>query len=237
VLKVENLSKRFTLHVLDGKQICGFENVSFSLPASQALGIAGPSGTGKSSILKCIHRTYLSTTGTIHYQSAAFGEVEITNLPENQMLDLRHREIGYVTQFLKVIPRITAVDLVAEPLIHRGTAHDDAREQARELLRRLHIGDALIDAYPATFSGGEKQRVNLARGIISKPRLLLLDEPTASLDRASMERVVELLLELKQQGTTMIAIFHDMQALERLTDQVYTVKPVDGEDGCECQTA
>jgi len=133
--------------------------------------------------------------------------------------------LGFVTQFLHCLPRKSAVEVVAEPLVTRGTRRDLAAERARELLALLNVPERLWGVPPATFSGGEKQRVNLARGLIARPRLLLLDEPTASLDPATTDRVVELLQSIKAEGVAMLAIFHHPQLVERLADRVVTLKP------------
>jgi alpha-D-ribose 1-methylphosphonate 5-triphosphate synthase subunit PhnL len=223
MLSVENLEKRFVSHFLNGKEIIGFPRVSFKVPAGKALGLAGPSGYGKSSVLKCIYRTYLPSSGKITYDSAAGGRVELTALPENEILKLRRTEMGYVTQFLSVLPRVPALDVVAEPLAAAGIPREEARASARRLLQRLRIDSRLHDAYPCTFSGGEKQRVNLARAVIRPSRLLLLDEPTASLDPEAMQVVLDLLSEMKAKGTTMVAIFHDRSIMDRLMDDIYAM--------------
>jgi alpha-D-ribose 1-methylphosphonate 5-triphosphate synthase subunit PhnL len=223
MLTVQNLEKRFVSHFLNGKEIVGFPRVSFHVPAGQAIGLSGPSGYGKSSVLKCIYRTYLSSSGKITYDSATCGRVDLTALPENEIIQLRSAEMGYVTQFLSVLPRVPTVDVVAEPLVTAGTPLPEARASARRLLERLRIDSRLHDAYPCTFSGGEKQRVNLARAVIRPSRLLLLDEPTASLDPESMQVVLDLLLEMKTTGTTMVAIFHDHSIMDRLMDDIYTM--------------
>lgn len=223
MLTVENLEKRFVSHFLNGKEIGGFPPVSFRVESGNALGLSGPSGTGKSSVLKCIYRTYLASSGTIIYESRASGRVDLTTLPENEILKLRRSEMGYVTQFLSVLPRVPALDVVAEPLVVAGIPQPEARENARRLLQRLRIDSRLHDAFPCTFSGGEKQRVNLARAVIRPSRLLLLDEPTASLDIEAMQVVLDQLLEMKAQGTTMIAIFHDRSIMDRLMDDIYTM--------------
>jgi alpha-D-ribose 1-methylphosphonate 5-triphosphate synthase subunit PhnL len=223
MLTVDNLEKRFVSHCLSGKEIVGFPPVSFRVAGGRALGLAGPSGTGKSSVLKCIYRTYRASSGTIAYDSTACGRVDLTALPENEILKLRRTEIGHVTQFLSVLPRVPALDVVAEPLLAAGMPRPEARENARRLLQRLRIDPRLHDAFPCTFSGGEKQRVNLARAVIRPARLLLLDEPTASLDPEAMQVVLDLLAERKAQGTTLIAIFHDRSIMDRLMDDVYTM--------------
>jgi alpha-D-ribose 1-methylphosphonate 5-triphosphate synthase subunit PhnL len=223
VLAVENLEKQFRVHTLGGKRIDGFADVSFTVARGMALGLAGASGSGKSSVLKCIYRTYLATGGRIRYDSEALGPVEMTALSEHEVLLLRRKEIGYVTQFLSVLPRVPAADVVAEPLVEQGMAPREARRRAETLLVRLGIPDELFDAYPVTFSGGEQQRLNLARGIISRPRLLLLDEPTASLDRRAMETVLELLRELRANGSTMIMVFHDPEIMGLIADDIYAM--------------
>ncbi len=225
MLTVQHLSKTFTIHQLDGKHIEGVSPVSFSVPEGGSLALSGPSGTGKSSILKCLYRTYLPTTGSIEYESETAGVLDLATLPEHAMVHLRNAEIGYVTQFLRVIPRVPATGVVAEPLLRRGVPETEALEQAAVLLRRLRIPEELLDAYPVTFSGGEQQRVNIARAMIARPRLLLLDEPTASLDKASISIVIDLLRELQAQGTTMVMIFHDPDIMNALAGQVLSVTP------------
>ena len=226
MIKIENLSKTFNLHILNDKELCAFNKISFELDEGEFLGLSGPSGAGKSSILKCIYRTYLPTGGHIWYDSTAMGKVDLASATEHDVLKLRSQEIGYVSQFLKVIPRVPALDIVAEPLLRAGTPPESARKQAANLLRRLNIPDRLFDAYPSTFSGGEQQRINIARAIIWKPRLLLLDEPTASLDRQSAEIVIEELRAMRDQGTAMIGILHDWELMASIADRVYPLQEV-----------
>lgn len=221
MLLVEHLSKTFTLHMLAKKRIQGFTDVSFQVASGQALVLSAPSGFGKSSILKCIFRTYLPSRGHIHYVSASMGEVDLATLDEHRVIRLRRSELSYVTQFLNVLPRVTTVDIVADPLVIQGVSPKEARQTARQFLARLNIPRRLFDAYPATFSGGEQQRVNIARAVIGKPRLLLLDEPTASLDPAATTVVLEMLHELKAQGTAMVAVFHDREVAERIADNFF----------------
>ena len=225
MLKLENLSKSFTVHTLGGKVIDGCEAVSLSVEPGELLALAGPSGAGKSSILKCIYRTYIPTSGAIIYSSKEFGPVDLALASEHTVVRLRSREIGYVTQFLKVPPRVSAIDIVAEPLMWRGIPSDTARKKACDMLERLHIPRLLFDAYPVTFSGGEQQRVNVARAVIAAPRLLLLDEPTASLDRVSVSIILEILSDLKKEGCAMIGIFHDRNLMESIADRVYEMLP------------
>ena len=224
MLNIDNLAKEFTLHILGGKKITACRGVSFTVPAGGFLGLAGPSGAGKSSVLKSIYRTYKPTSGSIHYNSETLGMVDLARLPDRAVLDLRHREMGYVSQFLKVIPRVSALEVVMEPiLVRQEVSKQAARQRAIDLLEQLRIPSHLFDAYPATFSGGEQQRINIARAVSWKPRLLLLDEPTASLDQASVAIVLEILRQLRREGTTMVGIFHDTAVLQSVTDSVYTL--------------
>lgn len=226
ILVVEKLTKTFTMHTLHGRLIKGCSDVTFGLEQGEILGLSGPSGTGKSSILKCVYRAYLPTRGSVIYESEKLGRVDLAEVDEHSMIILRQYEIGYVTQFLNVVPRVSAVDTVAEPLLQRGVALEEARRKAADLLDRLHIPANLFDACPVTFSGGEQQRVNFAAGVISCPRLLLLDEPTASLDAKTRQAVIDILNNLKRQGTSMIAIFHDQEIMSAVADNLYLM---DGE--------
>ena len=223
-LKVENLSKTFILHNRGSVQVLGFENIDFSLQKGQLLALSGPSGAGKSSILKTIFRTYLADCGRVLFSRSDGTEVDMISCPESKVLDLRRREIGFVTQFLKILPRVTALDAVAHPLIEIGTSEEDARVQAREMLMRLGIRDELFALSPLTFSGGEQQRVNIARGIIAPKELILLDEPTASLDQKSSSVVLELLGDLKKRGIAMIAIFHDQRKIDQIADIAVNIR-------------
>lgn len=185
------------------------------------MGLAGPSGIGKSSILKCIYRTYLPTSGRVRFRSSMYGEIDLASADERRVAHLRKYELSYVSQFLKVIPRVSALDIVAERLLPLGYSLQAARDDAAGMLARLRIPETLWSAYPATFSGGEQQRINLARAFIVRPRLLILDEPTASLDRETTESVLELLQEMKRQGTTMIGVFHDWEIMKRVADRIF----------------
>lgn len=221
MLAISGLSKTFTLHTLHGRVIKGFPEISLAVGRGRALGLSGQSGTGKSSVLKCIYRAYFPSTGEIVFQSKALGPIDLVRASDLQITILRGTEIGYVTQFLAVVPRVSALDTVAEPLLSLGVSTKEARRQAGLLLERLFIPTNLFDACPVTFSGGEQQRVNFAAGIISRPRLLLLDEPTASLDEKTRRAVIDILLELKTDETTMIAIFHDRHIMEAVADEIY----------------
>ncbi len=219
LLSVENLAKTFRLHNRGGVEVKGFSRVNFSLERGKLLALIGPSGSGKSSILKTIYRTYLPSRGSMVFTSDGKA-TDLASCPESDVLSLRKTRIGFVTQFLKVLPRISAVDAVASPLIEMGETEEKARERAAELLSFLGIREQLYDISPLTFSGGEQQRVNIARGVIAPRELLLLDEPTASLDSVAAGKVIELLEQLKRKKTAMIAIFHDMSKVQRVADQI-----------------
>lgn len=219
ILKVEGLTKQFRLHE-QAKSIPSCANVWLEVEAGELTALVGPTGAGKSSVLKSIYRTYLPSAGRIQYAAADGQMLDLALADEHQVLALRKREIGFVTQFMHCVPRQSALDVVSAPLLGRGIARGPAHEEAAELLTRLHVPERLWMIPPATFSGGEKQRVNLARGLIARPRLLLLDEPTASLDRHTTDRVVELLQTIKLEGVAMLAIFHQPELVARLADRV-----------------
>ncbi|TNJ59300.1 phosphonate C-P lyase system protein PhnL [Paenibacillus hemerocallicola] len=221
MLHVEALSKTFELSVTEQMRVHPFRDLSFSIPEGGFMGLAGPSGIGKSSILKCIYRTYLPTSGRVRFRSSMYGEIDLASADERRVAHLRKYELSYVSQFLKVIPRVSALDIVAERLLPLGYSLEAARDDAAGMLARLRIPETLWSAYPATFSGGEQQRINLARAFIVRPRLLILDEPTASLDRETTESVLALLQEMKRQGTTMIGVFHDWEIMKRVADRIF----------------
>lgn len=207
-LEVQDLTKGFTLHMLGGKRLMAFADVHFTLDPSECLQVEGPSGVGKSSLLKCLYRTYRPSHGQAVFRTNGRW-VDLASAPDSDILDLRRRAIGYVSQFFSAIPRQSAVAVVAEPLLVLGLDAPTARRRAQAMLARLDIPKSLWEGFPATFSGGERQRVNLARAFIAPRELILLDEPTASLDAARREIVFSLLAELKRAGTALIAVFHD----------------------------
>jgi alpha-D-ribose 1-methylphosphonate 5-triphosphate synthase subunit PhnL len=221
MLRVRNLAKNFTIHIRSNAVIPGFAGVSFDVAAGSLLAITGPSGTGKSSLLKCVYRTYIPSAGEIFYTTKDGSRIDLAGADNWKILGLRRREIGYVSQFFRVMPRVSALETLIEPLISRGVSREEAMDKARNMLFRAGIGEALWDMYPATFSGGEKQRLNILHAIITKPRLLLLDEPTASLDRGYKNRIMEMILGLKAEGTAMLGVFHDRDALLTLADLRY----------------
>ncbi|MBD3612570.1 MAG: phosphonate C-P lyase system protein PhnL [Hydrogenovibrio crunogenus] len=224
ILEVENFSKTFMLHE-QGKELPSSHNVFLKAYAGRLTAIIGPTGAGKSTVLKGIYRTYLPTSGRMMFTMENGQQIDLATADEHQILALRQNEIGFVTQFLHTLPRQPTENVVAMPLIKKGMERRLAIEKARETLAKLNLPERLWGISPATFSGGEKQRVNLARGLLARPNLLLLDEPTASLDPKTTDRVVELIDNLKQSGTAVIAIFHDLNLVERLADKVVELEP------------
>nr|UWI50037.1 ATP-binding cassette domain-containing protein [Clostridioides difficile] len=222
ILEVNNFSKDFKLHALN-KTIKACSEINFTISKGEFLGIIGKSGAGKSTILKSIYKTYIPTTGEIIFNSEIYGKIDLSTIGDREMINLRKKEIGYVSQFLKTLPRITAIELVVHSLIESGFEKDCAYDMAKDILTQFEIKENLWDAYPNNFSGGEKLRLNLAQAMVKKPRLLLLDEPTASLDNQSKIYVKEKMLELKNQGTTMIGIFHDIEFMETVIDKTFTM--------------
>ena len=221
ILEVCHLKKTFHLHLLDGRLIEPFADVSFRVNKGNFFLISGKSGTGKTSILKCIYRTYLTTSGEIWYDSHMFGRVEIATASEKVIRNLREHELAFCSQFLNVLPRVSALDVTAEPLVRLGVERAEARARARQWLGRLRIEESRWQASPITFSGGEQQRLNLARAFIARPRFLLLDEPTASLDALSKSIVLEMMSEARAAGVTIVTVSHDTTAMEQLADNVY----------------
>lgn len=224
LLEVEQLCKMFHLRQQGNKTIVSCENINISLNSGEFVGITGKSGAGKSTILKCLYRTYLPTGGHLWFQSDRFGRIDLSQASEQQMLLLRKEEIGYVSQFLKVLPRVSALDVVKEAVMELGQSETDAENAARAMLAFFRLPENLWDTYPNTFSGGEKLRLNLAKSMVKRPKLLLLDEPTASLDEASKELVKEMLIRLKQDGVSMIGIFHDLEFMDRVVDKTYVMQ-------------
>jgi alpha-D-ribose 1-methylphosphonate 5-triphosphate synthase subunit PhnL len=222
-IEVINISKEFTVHTRGGIKIEGYKDINFEVHKGEFVSLYGPSGMGKSSILKSLFRTYTTTSGDILFTKEDGSEVNIAVCDESTMLDLRKNDIAYVSQFLQVLPRITAVDVVAQPLIDKGESAEAAQQKAKEMLDYLAIKEELFNVSPLTFSGGEQQRVNIAKGIIAPKSVLLLDEPTASLDKKNTMKVIEKLLEIKKEGVAMVGIFHDLDALRAISDRVYDV--------------
>lgn len=225
LLSIEHLSKSFTLHRVN-RRIQGCDDVSFSIEPGEFVGITGRSGSGKSTILRCIWRTNLPEKGRILYDSARFGTIDLCTASQRQMLYLRAYELGYVSQFLSALPRQTAYEIVLKSALEAfgASERERAESETERMLRHFDLDEELWELYPRTFSGGEKLRLNIAAAMIKRPRLLLLDEPTASLDDASKLKVRELIEQLKDQGTTMLGIFHDLAFMEGLCDHEFNMQ-------------
>jgi alpha-D-ribose 1-methylphosphonate 5-triphosphate synthase subunit PhnL len=202
------LSKTFTLHGRGGMQLPVFSGVDLSVQAGECLALTGHSGSGKSSLLRCLYGNYGASSGDVRLRH--FGEwVSLSTAAPRDVFEVRRRTLGYVSQFLRVIPRVSTLDIVADPLRRLGVGASEARAQAAQWLKRLNLHEHLWHLPPATFSGGEQQRVNIAHGMITSSPVLLLDEPTASLDGDNRQVVVELIHAARAQGSAIVGIFHD----------------------------
>ncbi|MBJ6131623.1 phosphonate C-P lyase system protein PhnL [Ochrobactrum sp. Q0168] len=221
-LVVSGVTKTFTMHLQGGIELPVVHGVSFELNAGECAVLGGPSGAGKSSILKMVYGNYAVNGGSILIQHADRA-VDLATADPREVLGVRRDTIGYVSQFLRTLPRVAAIDVVAEPLIARGADHDMALNRARELLAKLNLPERLWALPPATFSGGEQQRVNIARGFITDHPVLLLDEPTASLDAKNRAVVVDLIKTKKAEGVAMLGIFHDEDVREEVADRIIDV--------------
>ena len=204
MIDISNAEKTFTMHLQGGVELPVVRGVSFHVAPGECVVLSGPSGAGKSSILKMIFGNYRCDGGRIGIRHQGM-IIDLAAAEPRQVLSVRRSTIGYVSQFLRAVPRVATIDVDAEPLIVNGMARAEAREQAGSLLRRLNIPERLWALPPSTFSGGEQQRVNIARGFISDLPILLLDEPTASLDAVNRAVVVELIEEKKRQDVAMVA--------------------------------
>ncbi len=220
ILSIDNVSKAFDIFDVD-RHITACRRVSISVYPGEFVGITGKSGSGKSTILKLIYRSYLPQSGMIFYDSKSFGTVDMCTLSERRVIFLRRYEIGFVSQFLDVIPRTSARSVVEKAVLEMGESETTARQKAEQILSHFELPPLLWDSYPTTFSGGEKLRLNTARAMVKEPRLLLLDEPTASLDSHTKNKVRDLISLLKEKGTTMLGIFHDLSFMEGLCDRIY----------------
>jgi alpha-D-ribose 1-methylphosphonate 5-triphosphate synthase subunit PhnL len=221
-LVVSDVAKSFTMHLRDGITLPVVQGVSFSIRAGECAVLGGPSGAGKSSILKMLYGNYAVDEGQIIVQHGN-GLIDLASASPRTVLSVRRQTIGYVSQFLRTVPRVSALDVVAEPLVERGEDRESARAKARSLLARLNLPEKLWALPPATFSGGEQQRVNIARGFITEHPILLLDEPTASLDAKNRDVVVELIGAKKAAGVALLGIFHDLDVRDAVADHVIDV--------------
>ncbi|WP_291297355.1 phosphonate C-P lyase system protein PhnL [Elioraea sp.] len=221
-LRVENLSKRFTLHLQGGRRLPVLDRVDLAVHPGECVALVGPSGAGKSTLMRTLYGNYLAGAGRILVRHEG-AMVDLATAEPRTIVALRRTTIGYVSQFLRVIPRVPTAAIVAEPARRAGMAEAGAMVAARGLLDRLNLPEALWDLPPATFSGGEQQRVNLARGFVHPYPVMLLDEPTASLDPANRDIVIGLITEAKARGAAIVGIFHDAAVREAVATRSLTV--------------
>jgi alpha-D-ribose 1-methylphosphonate 5-triphosphate synthase subunit PhnL len=225
MLRTEGLSKSFTLHLQNGARIPVLRDVDIAIAAGECVVLSGPSGTGKSTLMRSLYGNYRAEEGRILVCHRG-DWVDLAAADPRLVLEVRHDTLGYVSQFLRVVPRVSTLDIVAEALTQRGTPRDEAIHRARAMLLRLNLPEPLHALPPATFSGGEQQRVNLARGFIGGHPILLLDEPTASLDAANRDAVVGLVQEAKAAGAAILGIVHDAPTREAIADRLFHLTPI-----------
>ena len=218
MITVTDLGKSFTLHNQNSAVIPVLEGANFSVEAGECVALTGESGAGKSTVMRILYGNYLAQAGRV-----VVNGLDITTATPREILTLRREVLGYVSQFLRVVPRVPTLEVVAEPLLSLGVAEDEAQARAADLLTRLRIPERLWPLSPTTFSGGEQQRVNIARGFAHRYPVLLLDEPTASLDAQNRETVLSLIEEAKAEGAAIVGIFHDVEARERVADRAIDV--------------
>jgi alpha-D-ribose 1-methylphosphonate 5-triphosphate synthase subunit PhnL len=223
LLETTQLSKTFTLHGRGGLALPVFSGIDLNVVAGECLALTGHSGSGKSSLLRCLYGNYGASSGEVRVRHDD-DWVSLSHAEPREVLEVRRRTLGYVSQFLRVIPRVSTLDIVAEPLRRLGVAADDAREQAASWLVRLNLQERLWHLPPATFSGGEQQRVNIAHGLIAGQPVLLLDEPTASLDADNRAVVVDLIRAARARGAAIIGIFHDDEVREAVATRCFDVE-------------
>jgi alpha-D-ribose 1-methylphosphonate 5-triphosphate synthase subunit PhnL len=229
VLAVAGVDKTFTMHLQGGQRLPVLRGLSFEVHAGECVALGGASGVGKSSILRMVYGNYAADRGSIVLRRAdgdadLGSALDVVAASPRQLLGARRDTMGYVSQFLRCVPRVGALQVVAEPLVERGVAAPEARARAAGLLTRLAIPEPLWSLPPATFSGGEQQRVNIARGFVTELPLLLLDEPTASLDPRNRDVVTELVREKRARGTAILGIFHDATVRASVADRVVDVE-------------
>ncbi|SMO41396.1 phosphonate C-P lyase system protein PhnL [Paracoccus laeviglucosivorans] len=218
MIHAENVAKEFTLHNQGGTVLRVMEGASLHVGRGECVALTGASGAGKSTLMRMIWGNYRTDAGVIRV-----GDLEVSRAEPRQIIAMRRGTLGYVSQFLRVLPRVPTLRVVAEPLLALGVPESEAEARATHLLTRLRIGESLWGLSPTTFSGGEQQRVNIARGFIHPYPALLLDEPTASLDAQNRETMMSLIEEAKARGTAILGIFHDEGARDRLCDRVVDV--------------
>ncbi len=219
---VRNVHKTFTLHQQGGTRLAVLADTDLRVDAGECLVLTGPSGAGKSTLLRCLFGNYGPSSGQVWvFHEGSW--VDVASAAPSVVLAVRRHTVGWVSQFLRVIPRVPTIDVVAEPVFAQGRSRDEALARAADLLRRLNVPERLWPLAPATFSGGEQQRVNVARGLAAAHPVLLVDEPTASLDAANRDAVVELLNEARSRGAALVGIFHDGEVRARVSSRTLNV--------------
>nr|WP_067294562.1 phosphonate C-P lyase system protein PhnL [Marinobacterium profundum] len=223
MIKLEGLSKTFTLHNQQGTRLEVLQGVDLSVQAGECVVLHGESGAGKSTLLRTLYANYLPSCGSLQVRHD--GELlDLTRASSRELLQVRRRTLGYVSQFLRVIPRVSTLDVVMQPLRELGIPREQCEVRALALLRRLNVPERLWSLAPGTFSGGEQQRVNIARGFIVEYPILLLDEPTASLDARNAEVVVQLIAAARDRGAAIVGIFHDQTARHAVADRLFDLR-------------
>jgi len=222
MIDVKNLCKSFVLHNQGGAVLSVLRDVSLHVDAGECLVLHGPSGTGKSTILRCLYANYRTQHGTVRLRHQQRW-VDMAGATPREILTVRRHTLGYVSQFLRVIPRIAALDIVMEPLVRNGAEHAAAKRSAQAWLERLNIPQRLWHLPPATFSGGEQQRINIARSLIAAPPILLLDEPTAALDGINRQVVIDLIDEAKRRGAAVAGVFHDTEVRDAVVTRLFNL--------------
>lgn len=223
-IEIRNLGKEFTLHLQGGLRLPILSGVDLDVDGGECVVLHAPSGAGKSTLLRCLYANYRTNTGSVRVRHDDEW-VDLATARPQMVHEVRHRTMGFVTQFLRVIPRVATLDIVAEPLIARGMEAERAKDAARSLLARLRIPARLWSLPPATFSGGEQQRVNIARTMISDYPVLLLDEPTASLDETNRDTVIEMINAARERGAAVVGIFHDEYVRSALATRLFPIQP------------
>lgn len=224
MILAEGLTKTFVLHNQGSQEIPVFAGMELRVDAGECVVLHGPSGAGKSTLMRALYGNYLVNTGSLKIRHK--GEfIDLTQAEPQEILSIRKHTMGYVSQFLRAIPRVTSQDIVAEPLVALGEEETVARDKAGDVLARLRVPESLWSLAPATFSGGEQQRVNIARGFIVDYPIMLLDEPTASLDATNRQTVTDMIREATERGAAIVGIFHDEDVRNMVGTRIFEVSP------------